>query len=228
MTTNTEDEKMKPMSYIPALRFNWLTRFYDPLIRATLKEDRFRGLLLDQAAVQPGHTVLDVGCGTGTLALMLKQREPAAEVFGVDGDPNVLKIAEQKFSAAGVSINIHQGPASEAPFAKASFDRVVSTLVFHHLSTDDKLKTLRRIRTWLKPHGELHIADWGKAQNSLMRAAFVLVQVLDGFKTTTDNVKGKLPELIHEAGFTGVEETHREMTVFGTLSLYRGTNAPLS
>lgn len=69
------------MSYIPALRFNWLTRFYDPLIRATLKEDRFRGLLLDQAGVQPGHKVLDVGCGTGTLVLILKQRVPAAKCF---------------------------------------------------------------------------------------------------------------------------------------------------
>ena len=120
------------MSYIPALRFNWLTRFYDPLIRATLKEDRFRGLLLDQAAVQPGHKVLDVGCGTGTLLLMLKQREPAAEVFGVDGDPNVLKLAEQKVRDANVAIKLHEGRASEAPFQEQVFDRVVSTLVFHN------------------------------------------------------------------------------------------------
>ncbi|MBK9072491.1 MAG: class I SAM-dependent methyltransferase [Myxococcales bacterium] len=216
------------MSYIPALRFNWLTRFYDPLIRATLKEDRFRGLLLEQAAVQPTYKVLDVGCGTGTLALMIKQRVPSAEVFGVDGDPGVLKIAEEKFRVAGVSVNVYQGRASEAPFQAQFFDRVVSTLVFHHLSTDEKLKTLQQVKKWLKPQGELHIADWGKAQNPLMRAAFLPVQMLDGFKTTSDNVKGKLPELMRAAGFVEVIETHHEMTVFGTLSLYRGTNAPLS
>ena len=216
------------MSYIPALRFNWLTRFYDPLIRATLKEDRFRGLLLDQAAVQPGHKVLDVGCGTGTLLLMLKQREPAAEVFGVDGDPNVLKLAEQKVRDANVASKLHEGRASEAPFQEQVFDRVVSSLVFHHLDTEEKLKTLRRIKTWLRPGGELHIADWGKAQNPLMRVAFLPVQMLDGFKTTADSVKGKLPELMREAGYVDVAETHREMTLLGTLSIYRGKTAPLS
>lgn len=216
------------MSYIPALRFNWLTRFYDPLLRATLKEDRFRGLLIGQAGIEPGHRVVDVGCGTGTLALMIKHHQPLADVVGVDGDPNVLNIAEQKFKDANVAVTLHKARASEAPIHEQSCDRVVSTLVFHHLEVDEKLRTLRQIKTWLRPGGELHIADWGKAQNPLMRAAFLSVQMLDGFKTTSDNVQGKLPEFMRQAGFSQVEETHREMTMFGTLSLYRGTNAPLS
>ncbi len=216
------------MSYIPALRFHWLTRFYDRVIRTTLKESRFRGLLIEQARVEPGYRVLDVGCGTGTLALMLKQTHPLAEVFGVDGDPEVLKIAEQKFRDANVTVNLTQGKASEMPFQENSFDRVVSTLVFHHLDADEKLATLKKVKTWLRPGGELHIADWGKAQNLLMRAAFLPVQILDGFKTTSDNVSGRLPELIREAGFDAVEETRREMTLFGTLSLYRGVRAPIS
>lgn len=216
------------MSYIPALRFNWLTRFYDPLLRATLKEERFRGLLIGQAGIEPGHRVVDVGCGTGTLALMIKHHQPLADVVGVDGDPNVLNIAKQKFRDANVEVTLHHGRASEAPFHEQSFDRVVSTLVFHHLDEDEKLRTLRQIKTWLRPGGELHIADWGKAQNLLMRVAFLPVQLLDGFKTTSDNVKGKLPAFMRQAGFSQIEETHREMTLFGTLSLYRGKTAPLS
>mgnify|MGYP001577116939 FL=1 len=73
----------------------------------------------------------------------------------------------------------------------------------------------------LRPDGELHIADWGKPQNGLMRAAFYLVQNLDGFETTADSVKGLLPVLMHEAGFEDVRQTDQFATVLGTLCLYR-------
>ncbi len=210
------------MSYIPALRYESLTRFYDPVLRATLKEDRFKRLLVEQAALQPGHRVLDVGCGTATLTILLKQACAAAEVTGLDGDAKVLDLARTKIEAAGLDITLKQGLGSEAPFPPASFDRVVSSLVFHHLTTEEKRRTLKRVRELLKSGGEVHIADWGKAQNPAMRVAFLAIQLLDGFSTTTDNVRGLLPTLMTDAGFRAVEETHREMTVFGTLSLYRG------
>lgn len=210
------------MSYIPALRYESLTRFYDPVLRATLKEDRFKRLLVEQAGLQPGHRVLDVGCGTGTLTILLKQACAEADVTGLDGDAKVLGLARTKIKAAGLDVALMQGLASEAPFPPASFDRIVSSLVFHHLATEEKRRTLKRIRELLKPGGEVHIADWGKAQSPVMRAAFLAIQLLDGFATTTDNVRGLLPMLMTDAGFRAVEETHREMTIFGTLSLYRG------
>lgn len=210
------------MSYIPALRYESLTRFYDPVLRATLKEDRFKRLLVEQAALQPGHRVLDVGCGTATLTILLKQACAGAEVTGLDGDAKVLDLARTKIDAAGLDIALKQGLGSEAPFPPASFDRVVSSLVFHHLTTEEKRRTLKHVRELLKRGGEVHIADWGKAQNPAMRVAFLAIQLLDGFATTTDNVRGLLPTLMTDAGFRAVEETHREMTVFGTLSLYRG------
>jgi hypothetical protein len=74
----------------------------------------------------------------------------------------------------------------------------------------------------LRPGGQVHIADWGKAQDAVMRGAFFLIQLLDGFATTTDNVRGKIPEFLREAGLADVRETGRLRTVFGTLSLYRG------
>jgi SAM-dependent methyltransferase len=107
------------------------------------------------------------------------------------------------------------------PFETGSFDRVVSSLVFHHLSTEQKQQTLAGIRRVLRPGGELHVADWGAAQNVLMRIAFLGVQLLDGFASTADNVAGRLVPLMREAGFLAVEQTHAEMTLFGTLALYR-------
>ncbi len=207
--------------YIPALRFRVLTRFYDHLVAATLKEDKLRRMLLEQAAVRPGHRVLDLGCGTGTFAVMLKRAVPLAEVVGLDLDPEALAIAERKARDAGVEIALRAGPATDPPFPDATFDRITSTFMFHHLSRADKLRTLERARSLLRGGGELHVADWGAPQNLVMRLAFLGVQLLDGFETTADSVEGILPSLIQQAGFSRVSETRREMTVFGTLSLYR-------
>lgn len=207
--------------YIPALRFRWLTRFYDPVVQTLLREKAFKQRLVEQAGLRPGHRVLDLGCGTATLSIMLKCACPEATVVGLDGDPEILSVARQKISAAGVEIELHEGMAFAPPFAPQSFDRVLASLVFHHLTTEDKRRTFAQVQALLRPGGELHIADWGKAQNLLMRLAFLGVQLLDGFQTTTDNVHGRLIPLMHEAGFVSVVETHHAMTPLGTLSLYR-------
>ena len=210
-----------PEPYVHALRFRSLTRFYDRVLHATLKEEKFKQLLVAQANVQPGERVLDVGCGTGTLTILAKRSAPEAHVVGLDGDPEALAVARDKAAREGVELELVQSLAWEAPFAPASFDRVVSSLVFHHLTTENKRRTLRKIREWLRPGGELHVADWGRPHDPLMRAAFLPVQLLDGFETTRDSVRGVLPSLMREAGFAEVAETHRERTLFGTLSLYR-------
>lgn len=215
----------EPATYIPALRFDWLTRFYDPILRATLKEARVKRRLVEQVALRSGHRVLDVGCGTATLTIMLAAACPDAEVIGLDGDARVLALARDKIGRAGLQIELREGMAFDPPFPRGSFDRVVSSLVFHHLETADKRRTLARIFDLLRPGGELHIADWGRAGGPLMRIAFLSVQLLDGFRTTADNVRGRMPALITEAGFTAVEETHRERTIFGTLSIYRAVRS---
>lgn len=73
----------------------------------------------------------------------------------------------------------------------------------------------------MRPGGVLHVADWGQAANPLMRVLFYLVQLLDGFKTTADNVAGRLPQFMRECGFVDVAETRRFATPLGTISLYR-------
>ncbi len=214
----------KGRTYVPALGFRWLTPLYDPVLRLMLKEDKFKALLVQQVGLLPGHQVLDLGCGTATLTIMLKEACPKATIVGLDADPKVLEIARGKIEGAGVEVELHEGLASDPPFGSDSFDRVVSSLVFHHLSTENKCLALSKARDLLTPGGELHIADWGEAQNLLMRFAFLGVQLLDGFETTSDSVQGRLLPLLAQAGFRSVSETHREMTILGTLSLYRATS----
>ncbi len=210
-----------PDKYIPALNFDRLTAFYDPLIRWALRENTFKRRLIEQAGIRPGQRVLDLGCGTATLTMLVKRSQPASDVTGLDGDPNILKIAEVKIAQSGLDIRLDRGVSFDLPYASESFDRVLSSLMLHHLTRANRVRTLLEVLRVLRPDGALHIANWGKPQNGWMRAAFYLVQNLDGFETTDDSVKGLLPVLMHEAGFEDVQQADQFATVLGTLCLYR-------
>jgi len=211
---------MTSRGYVPALSFDALTRFYDPLIALTLRERTLKGRLLDQARIAAGHAVLDVGCGTGTLALMAKQREPRARVVGLDGDPAVLAIAQRKIARAGSDIELREGLAdSPALFAPASFDRVLTSLVLHHLTTEQKHKALTAIRTWLRPGGELHVLDFGP-QRGVMRVVSRGIAAFDGEDRLRDNLAGRLPSIIRDAGFASAEDLGSAFTPFGYVSYY--------
>jgi len=132
----------------------------------TMRESTFKSRLIQQAHIEPGQRVLDLGCGTGTLTLMAKAQRPEADVVGIDADPTILEIAKAKSNAGGLEIEFEQGMSFELPFADASFDRVLSSLLFHHLSREAKSRTLKEIVRVLRPDGQLHIADWGMPRNS--------------------------------------------------------------
>jgi ubiquinone/menaquinone biosynthesis C-methylase UbiE len=206
---------------VPALGFAALTPFYDAVMGITMREGTFRPALADAASVLPGQEVLDLACGTGTLAVMIAARARDAKVSGVDADPEVLAIAERKARRAGVTVRLDQGLSNRLPYPDESFHCVVSSLFFHHLAPERKRETAREVLRVLRPGGELHVADWGRASNALMRALFVPVQLLDGFANTRENVSGGLPAVFEEAGFEDVRQTRSFSTVFGTLALYR-------
>jgi ubiquinone/menaquinone biosynthesis C-methylase UbiE len=207
--------------YLPALRFRALTRFFDPLVRRGLPEQRFKEGLLEQAAPEPGQRVLDLGCGTGTLAMMVKAAQPEAEVFGLDADPEILALARGKAEAAAAEVRFDEGLSTELPYEDRSYDRVLSTLFFHHLTGAEKRRTAAEIARVLRPGGELHLGDWGRPSDPLMWALFAgTVRLFDGLERTRDNAAGALPEILEQGGLKGVAETDRIRTAFGTLALY--------
>jgi ubiquinone/menaquinone biosynthesis C-methylase UbiE len=211
----------EPRGYLPALRFPALTRLYDPVVGLTTRERRFKELLVEQAAPAAGHRILDLGCGTGTLAIQVKRRAPGADVVGLDADPAMLSQAREKAQRAGVELTLTEGFSNDLPFEDASFDRVLSTLFFHHLDPEPKRETAREIARVLRNGGELHVADWGKPSDPAMAVAFLGIRLLDGFENTADNVHGELPRIFEEAGLEDAEQTDRLRTPLGTLALYR-------
>jgi ubiquinone/menaquinone biosynthesis C-methylase UbiE len=202
--------------YIPALRFKWLTPLYDPLLKRVMREETFKRRLIQEANIQPEMRVLDLGCGTGTLTLMLKRAHPEAKVTGLDGDPQVLDIARDK--SRGTDIQWDEGLASSLPYPDSVFDRVVTSLVIHHLTSDDKRRAFKEIYRVLKPRGELHILDFGAPRSLLTRFTAKYMRRLE---ETADNFDGLIPLFVTEAGFGEVQEAEYFVTIFGPLSRLR-------
>jgi ubiquinone/menaquinone biosynthesis C-methylase UbiE len=202
--------------YIPAAGHDRFLRFYDPLTRL-LGADRMRARLLDAAGVRAGEHVLDLGCGTGAVSLLLAKREPAARIVGLDPDPKALARAEQKARAAGAAVEWVQGYAGRAPYPAHSFDHVVSSLMIHHLASDDKRAAFRDVKRLLRAGGRFHLLDFGPPHGALERALTALLHHGDRL---ADNLGGRLPEWLREAGFAEVREVESHRTAFGRVSLY--------
>lgn len=210
------DEKNK--EYIPAFHYNWLTPFYDFLVRWSTREYAFKRLLIKLARIGKGHRVLDLGCGTATLAILIKRTYPDAEVIGLDGDLRVLEIARAKIARAGLDFKLDHGMAFELPYPDSHFDRVLSSLVFHHLTPENKARTLREVFRALQPGGELHLADFGEPANVYARLVSLMLR---RFEQASDLIEGKLRQMIRDAGFEQVEEYAHFTTLYGTISLYK-------
>ena len=209
----------EPAAYIPPLRFHALTRFYDTLVRWTTREATIKERLL-QAAL-PADAILDLGAGTGTLVKLIKSRCPGARVVGLDLDRQALAIARDKLSTAGLDVELVHGDVLAPPFPPESFDCIASSLLFHHLTSEQKVAVLRAARSLLRPGGQLVLADWSSPASRLQRALFLIVQLLDGFETTRDHVTGEFPRFLHEAGFSHVRQSDRLRTPLGTMALFR-------
>lgn len=184
------------------------------LFRWVLREEAFRRYLIEIAAIRPGMHPLDLGCGTATLTILVKQLHPTVEVVGVDMDPKVLATARAKVYQSRRNITLEQGMADRLPYADCSFDRVLSSLVFHHLNRTTKQLALVEVFRVLRPGGEFYLADIGPPHTFWIRFISMLLASLE---EASDNIKGMLPEMMRSAGFSPISDKARWAMIFGTI-----------
>ncbi len=200
-------------TYLPAAGMDLLLPLYDPLVKL-LGADRARKKLFDQASVQPHHWVLDIGCGTGTFAVAIKGWLPGVEVVGLDPDPKALAHSRRKASRAGVSIRFDQGFANALPYPDACFDRVFSSLMFHHLPHDAKLAAMREVRRVLKAGGSLHLLDF---EQEGAHSHNPLARWLHSRERMQDNGREQILNLMREAGLVDVRMVDCDRPIFGSI-----------
>jgi len=218
----------KKRDFTPALGFSRLTPVYDLVIGLLTRERRWRRLLVERIDPLPGEKILDVGCGTGSLAILLKTRQPAAHVAGIDPDETVLAIARRKAAARSAEVFFIEGfLAADILGMTGPFDKIVSSLVFHQVPLEEKARILSLMHDGLVPGGTLHVADYGLQRSTLSRLLFrATVQQLDGVADTQPNADGVLPELMKTVGFADVAEDLSIATVTGSISLYSARRKP--
>ncbi len=189
-------------TYVPAAGRDWGLPLYDPIVKL-LGADRTRQALIDLAALQPGHRVLEIGCGTGTVIIRLKRTHPDVTVVGLDPDPKALARAQKKARRAGVSIQLDQGFADSLPYADGSFDRVLSSFMFHHLPASEQEPTLQAVRRVLTPEGRLILVDFVGHQHH--------------FKGNTDD---RILALMRQAGFENPRRIRQDTLLFGHVRVH--------
>jgi len=205
--------------YLPAASRDIFLPAYDPIMKL-LGFERALMALLDQAGLRPGHAVLDVGCGTGTLAVLIKQQHPDVDVTGVDPDPRALARAARKASRAGASVRFDRGFGDTLAYDGATFDRVFSSMMFHHVPKREKANVIAEIRRVLKPGGRLEFLDLaGGAHRS------ALAHVLHG-RELSAAAHERLTALMEAAGFVDVTRTGGRGTIAGAIAYYQAS-APL-
>lgn len=206
--------------FVPALSFDFLTPFYDTAVKWTTREKVFKEELAGQIKIPAGGRLLDLACGTATLTISLKRKFPKAEIYGLDGDTKILQIARHKAEDSGEELNFTESYSTALPYPDEHFNAVVSSLFFHHLTPENKRRTLREVSRVLKSGGMLHVADWGKPASVLMKIVSQPIIWLDG-TTTKDSFAGKMPDLMTEAGFKEINETANFGTFFGTIRIHK-------
>jgi ubiquinone/menaquinone biosynthesis C-methylase UbiE len=209
-------------TYLPAAGHDWFLPLYDPIVKL-LGGEAARKELLERAGLRPGDRVLDIGCGTGTLALQIKHLYPRVEIVGIDPDPKALARARHKAASSSVSVQFDQGFADELPYPERSFDHVFSSFMFHHLPAEERETTLREVRRVVKAGGEFHMLDFEGPED---RKHGWLANLFHSNKRLHDNSEERVLGLLKQAGFADAQKVGRRTMLFGGVAYYRAATNP--
>jgi ubiquinone/menaquinone biosynthesis C-methylase UbiE len=206
-------------SYVPAAGKHWRLPFYD-LMAKLLGADAARVPLAEQAACRPGDRVLEIGCGTGSLLLLMNRMQPTADLVGLDPDAAALAIAERKARRAGASFQLDQGFADEMPYPDGSFDRVLSSFMFHHLSRGVKQNTLREVRRVLKPGGRFDMVDFAPGGSGRRG---ITAHLIHADRHLKDNAEDRVLAMMRDAGLSEARLLTQRPSRIGSAAYYRAT-----
>ncbi|MEM6104775.1 class I SAM-dependent methyltransferase [Mycobacterium sp. 050272] len=209
--------KHHPHDYLPATGHAAFLPAYDVIARVMGLGSVYRRLIT-QAEIADGHRVLEIGCGTGNLAIRAKRAQPSADVTGCDPDPRILAVAKRK-AARLTGIRFEQGYAERLPYADGEFDRVLSSMMLHHINDDAKPAAAAEIFRVLRPGGRLHLVDIGGDETS----GGLLARLIRHNPHAAGNRGDAVPRLLRAAGFDCAELATTRQRIVGQLTFYQAT-----
>jgi ubiquinone/menaquinone biosynthesis C-methylase UbiE len=204
--------------YMPAAQHDALLPGYDLLSRV-FGLPKAHIALITQAELADGQRVLEIGSGTGNLTLRAKRSHPSAELVGVDPDPLALARARRKLHGES-GIRFDHGYAQRLPYADREFDRVLSSLMLHHLDSDAKAATLAEVFRALRPGGRLHLVD---ADAEVTEHDGRIARFIARHQHAHAHFGDSIPQLLGAAGFDCTEVGTRRHPFVGRLVFYRAT-----
>lgn len=208
-------------AYTPAAGYHMLTPLYDFGVAVTTRERMWRSSLVRHMAPTEGEVILDIGSGTGNLALAIGRQSQGVRYFGIDPDEAATRIAQSKTAQLVPPPEFLVGFFSTSAVAHwPAPAKIAICLVLHQVGLEEKARLLREAWHKLTPGGKLYVADYGEQRGRLMRLLFRLtIQQLDGVQDTQPNADGMLPVLMREAGFQDIRELETFRTPTGAITI---------
>ncbi len=186
----------------------WATH-YDLAVNITTlgQARRLRKITVNQALVNPGDSVLDVGCGTGEVTLLAKSRAKAGSVYGIDPAPEMIAVARKKAARKRLEIDFRVGVIEALPFSDSSMDVVTSSLMMHHLPENLKVRGLAEIYRILKPGGRLLIADFLRPTGSFLHHLYIAFTRHHGLRSGVEDLQG----ILKNTGFSQIDQLEEKV-----------------
>lgn len=217
--TATEDRE-----FLPAMARPRLLPLYDPCSRLLgVRAAHWR--LIAQAGIEPGATVLEIGCGTGNVLLLVAGVAPGATVIGLDPDASALELARRKARRAGVTVRLDRGYADRLTHPDGGVDRVLSSFMLHHLPPEQQHAALTEVHRVLTPGGRLHLLDFdGAPSGPVGRLLHRPGRTRHGHGHRHGGPAfGDVRDALTAAGFVDVVALGHGTTLIGRHAFYRAT-----